>query len=40
MTGMTIEAKVQLRFDKREDGSLSPKLDVKLDDASERKKSR
>jgi hypothetical protein len=38
LTGMTIEASVQLRFNKREDGTHSPKLDVKLENPSERKK--
>jgi len=42
LTGMTVEAKVQLRFNQREDGSLTPKLDIKLEETerSERKKSR
>lgn len=40
LTGLTIEAKVQLRFNQREDGSLSPKLDVRLEDSAERKKPR
>jgi hypothetical protein len=40
LTGMTIEAKVQLRFNQREDGSLSPKVDVTLEEPTERKKSR
>jgi hypothetical protein len=31
---------VQLRFNQREDGSLSPKVDVTLEEPTERKKSR
>jgi hypothetical protein len=36
LTGLTVEAKVQLRFNQREDGSLSPKLDISLEDSAER----
>ena len=38
LTGMTIEAKVQLRFNQREDGSLSPKVDVKFEDSDRKKR--
>jgi hypothetical protein len=38
LTGLTVEAKVQLRFDKREDGTLSPKVQVELQEPTDRKK--